>query len=124
MDEERAEIGAGLKRARELAGLNQPEAATALGLKKQTISSWEKGRNLPDPITLRRLARLYRTTVDGLLGQVPVSAQSTQLGQEIDSLADADRDLVITVTGNLVRELKQKRSTNDIPQTPARYRQN
>lgn len=42
---------------------------------KQAISAWEQGRNLPDPLVLRRLCRLYKVSADSLLwadpGEVP-----------------------------------------------------
>ena len=42
---------------------------TALGwpASKQTVSHYETGRNLPDPLVLRKLCRLYNVTADSLL---------------------------------------------------------
>jgi len=42
---------------------------TALGwsASKQTIGHYETGRNLPDPLVLRKLCRLYNVTADSLL---------------------------------------------------------
>jgi transcriptional regulator with XRE-family HTH domain len=68
-DQDKQQLGLKLAEARKEAGYTQLAAAQALGLEaKQTISSWEKGRNVPDALSLWRLAKLYETTLDALVG--------------------------------------------------------
>jgi transcriptional regulator with XRE-family HTH domain len=56
-----------LRRCRRARGLKQKEVAKILGLKSTSmISRWEKGVCLPRPLTMFRLAILYRTMVDAL----------------------------------------------------------
>lgn len=56
-----------LKKYRKARGLNQREVAKILGLKSTSIiSRWEKGSCMPGPLTMFKLAILYRTMVDGL----------------------------------------------------------
>jgi len=54
--------------AREAKGLLQKEVAIALGVKAPNISRWESGVNFPEVENLIRLAALYDTTTDYLLG--------------------------------------------------------
>lgn len=56
-----------LRRYRRARGLKQKEVARILGLKSTSmISRWEKGVCLPRPLTMFKLAILYRTMVDAL----------------------------------------------------------
>jgi transcriptional regulator with XRE-family HTH domain len=73
-EEERKALGVQLAMARAASGLTLDAAAAELSrrgypLVRATIGAWEKGRNLPDALWLRRLARLYDTTADFLVGQ-------------------------------------------------------
>ena len=54
--------------AREAKGFLQKEVADALGVKTPNISRWETGVNYPEVEKLIRLARLYGTSTDYLLG--------------------------------------------------------
>ena len=93
LPEDKRALGIHLAHAREAAGQTQESTATALGLVKQTISSWENGRNLPDALWLRRLARLYETSVDSLVGHetAPAWPFSDELQQHTQSLNEYKR---------------------------------
>lgn len=91
-DDEKKALGTGLALARIEAGFTQPAAAKELGIVKQTISSWENGRNLPDALWLRRLARLYETTTDSLVGLTPLSVAAVRFASQYDALSKAQRD--------------------------------
>lgn len=47
---------------------NQEYVANKLGVTKQTISNWEKGKRTPDIDSLVKLANLYEVTLDTLTG--------------------------------------------------------
>lgn len=47
-----------IKNAREQLGLTQEELGKLIGISKQSISSWEKGRNLPDILNIDKIANL------------------------------------------------------------------
>lgn len=47
---------------------NQEYVANKLGVTKQTISNWEKGKRSPDIDSLIKLANLYEVTLDTLTG--------------------------------------------------------
>lgn len=60
-----------LRKHRKERGLNQREVARILGMKSASmISRWEKGTCLPDPVTMFKLAILYRTMVDALFFEI------------------------------------------------------
>jgi transcriptional regulator with XRE-family HTH domain len=90
-EEERKALGRRLKSARTLAELTLDQAAaqlTDLGypIIKQTISAWETGRNLPDALWLKRLAKLYGTTLDALVWDDSLTIEAIQLAAQFDSL--------------------------------------
>lgn len=64
-------IGQNIKRYRQDADLTQEELATRLGMKKQTISSWEADRTEPTLGQCSVMAKIFGCTVDDLVaGQI------------------------------------------------------
>lgn len=61
------ELGARLKKFRQTQQLTQTALADQLHVSRQTVSSWETGRNQPDIATITQLATLYAVPVDDLL---------------------------------------------------------
>ena len=60
-----------LRKYRRIRGLSQKQVAVILGLKTASrISRWERGDCLPSLVNVIRLAVLYRTMVDGILGDL------------------------------------------------------
>ena len=57
-------IGQKLRAARDRAGLTQESAAEALGVSRQTLSSWENDRSYPDIAATITLSGLYGLTLD------------------------------------------------------------
>lgn len=60
-------LGTSLAQARRKAGLTQETVAEKLGVSRQTISKWELDETLPDIRQSKRLAMLYRVTLDALI---------------------------------------------------------
>ena len=92
-------FGARLKEAREYRGFSQEEVARHLGLPRSAISLIESGSRRVGALELRRLAKLYQTTMESLTGH-------DQEGQEVPEpvrmvaraaadLSAADRDEVL-----------------------------
>lgn len=52
-----------IKKERERLGLTQEEFGKLIGISKQSISSWEKGRNLPDILNIAKIANLSGKTL-------------------------------------------------------------
>ena len=60
-------LGDNLVRARKKCGLSQEAVAEKLGVSRQTISKWETDETLPDIRQSKRLATLYRLSLDELI---------------------------------------------------------
>ena len=60
-------IGEKIRNAREEMNLTQTQAAESLMVSRQTISSWENGKSLPDILSVIRMSKLYKMSLDELL---------------------------------------------------------
>ena len=58
-----------LKNLRELSGLTQDELAQKSGLKKSTISMYERGERFPSEVILEVLADIFNVDMNMLLGK-------------------------------------------------------
>lgn len=77
-----------LKTLRTDRGLSQSEAAEALHVTRQTISSYETGRTEPDLETLKRFAELYHADIhDVLYGGNQAGRKLTQLRWAVTAVA-------------------------------------
>lgn len=95
-EDERKALGKRLSASRNLAGLTIDGAAkklTEIGypLTKQALGHWETGRNVPDAIWLRRLAKLYNTTMDALSWDDSLTIEAMQIAAEFDSLTEKQK---------------------------------
>ena len=61
-------IGERIRGHREAAGMLQDDLAKALYVSRQTVSSWERNKTLPDIESLKRMAGAFGTTADALIG--------------------------------------------------------
>ena len=64
-----ASFGNKVKSKRKDKGLSQVQTAELLGVSKQSVCDWEKGRCFPKYQNLKQLATLFETTTDYLLQQ-------------------------------------------------------
>lgn len=58
--EERKALGKHLKEMRRKAGLSVLQASEALGMSRNTIEDWERGRKAPTERDMPRLLKLYK----------------------------------------------------------------
>jgi transcriptional regulator with XRE-family HTH domain len=56
-----------LRAARVNKGLTQAEAADALGVNKETISSWEHSKSFPDILELRKIEVVYGVNYNDII---------------------------------------------------------
>lgn len=56
-----------LKKARGDSRLTQEQAAEALGVSRQTLSNWERGKTYPDIVSVIKMSDLYCVSLDRLL---------------------------------------------------------
>lgn len=61
------QLGNHLFQARKKAGLSQEEVAERLGVSRQTVSKWETDETLPDIRQSKKMALLYKITLDELI---------------------------------------------------------
>ena len=81
-----------LKECRLAKGLTQVEVAKAIGVTQSTLSNYESGNHECDFKTLRKLANLYNTTVDYLVGRplgVTDFDEDAYKGMDINELLDS-----------------------------------
>lgn len=57
----------GLRNARKKARVKLKDAAGTLGVSKQAVNAWERGKYDPNIATLVKMAEMYGCTVDELL---------------------------------------------------------
>lgn len=88
---EKEAIGERLASARTLAGFTQAEAAAKLGITKGGLSAWETGRNLPDALMVKKLAKAYGYSADSLLWDDSLTPEAMKFAAEFDSLTDGAR---------------------------------
>ncbi len=69
-----------LKMARELVGMNQAEAAAKLGISKDTLSNYERGKSYPDVPVIRKIEDLYGVTYDHIIF-LPLDYDKTVINQ-------------------------------------------
>lgn len=56
-----------LKTARELKGLTQQEACKLIGVTKDTLGNYERGKSYPDIPTLRNIEKVYGVNYNQLI---------------------------------------------------------
>mgnify|MGYP003506490593 FL=1 len=61
------EIEKTLKDVRMQAGLTQEQVAEKIMVSRQTVSTWENGKSLPDIVSIMSLSDLYQISIDELL---------------------------------------------------------
>ena len=60
-------IGTKIKEARQTLDITQEQAAEQLLVSRQTVSSWETGKSLPDIVSVIKMSELYHLSLDELL---------------------------------------------------------
>lgn len=56
-----------LKAARVNAGYTQGKAAAAMGVSKDTVSNWERGKSFPNAPQIRAIESVYSVSFDDLI---------------------------------------------------------
>lgn len=106
------EMGRRLRQARERVGLSQEEVAEKLGVDRVTVTQWESGRRRPSHDHLIRLAELYRTTTDALLGVSSTSRDDVGVRDATNELTLEER--LMRVLEDLAASLREREETERI----------
>lgn len=75
-----------IKELRVAGGLKQKDLAQVLGVKQNTLSTWETGRYEPDAEMLKALASFFNTTTDYILGNGHSKESPAAFDERISSL--------------------------------------
>ena len=109
MADERADIAARLREAREYLGLSQQEVASALQLARSAVSLIESGQRRVDSVELKAFARLYQRPLTYFTGDEKGSVLSSDvalLAKQVSKLSEKDRDELLRFTEFLVQRSK------------------
>jgi len=97
------DVGERLRTARENSGWTQADAAEAIGVARTTLVAIEKGQRRARLSELRELARLYKTSLNGLLRQ---EAVQVNLMPQFRKMSATDDDAVSSAAEAMVRMVK------------------
>lgn len=122
---ERQAVGKRLRAARETLGLTQGDIAEALGIPRTSVISMEAGGRNVTALELRRLARIYRRSVQWLLGEEDdVPTMDNALYRATAHLSDDDKHQVLrfaqflAAAGPPPRQARGTTSTSSGPASP------
>lgn len=94
-------LGSRLRKMREYMRLSQEQVAQRIGLSKNAIYSYESGIREPSNNTLRRMAALYLTTTDYLLGL------ERKHSINISGLTDREKSIITDLVDDLTEKNMQ-----------------
>ena len=78
-------LGKRIAAHRKRMGMTQDKLADALGVTAQAVSKWENDQSCPDISTLPRLAEIFGTTTDELLGLSPREVHAAEVVTDTDA---------------------------------------
>ena len=95
MNDDRKNLGARLREAREYLGLSQDEVARVVAIPRPAISLVESGQRKVDALELKKFAELYQRPVADFTGDVdadtPMPETVQYLARAASKLADVDQ---------------------------------
>ena len=104
-------LGKNIAERRKILQLTQSIIAERLGVDTETVSRFERGVSLPSLVTLQKLAEVLRTTVSGLLEEMPPppDTQAIMITTWLAGLKDKDRAFVISLMKSTCNYLSDRR---------------
>lgn len=111
MTNERDDIGARLKAAREYLGLSQQEVADQLQLPRSAISLIETGQRRLEAMELKAFAKLYQRPVAYFTGEqeAPILPSDVEvLTRKAEKLSPEDRETLLRYTEFLLQQAEAK----------------
>ena len=100
-------IGSTIKQMRKERDMTQEQLAEALEISISAISQWELGKTMPDITLLPRIAHIFGTTTDELLGVEQESIELTvraRTAQAVELGAEGDYDRMLALAKQTYRE--------------------
>ncbi len=118
-----SKVLANIKSNRIEKGMSQSDLAKLLDVKPATISAWEVGRNEPDIGALSKMAEIFDTTIDALVGRPPnidgISADLAALIGQFADLTAEDKRAVLTVVAALRGKSRPSSGTDGFGESSA-----
>jgi transcriptional regulator with XRE-family HTH domain len=94
--QEREALGRRLKQLREYLGLSQQYVTAVTGIPRSAVSEIERGNRKVDSLELRKLAKVYKVSVNRLLGEDPDEAPAfAALGRTLAGMSEQDQAEVL-----------------------------
>ena len=105
------------RQARIKAGLSQKEAALTLGISSPSISNWENNKSKPSHEHLLKMAEIYNTTIDYLVGAAgdnPINDSDSEEGvrEYISKSTDRMNYQELSVTSAFIKGLNAHKNMN------------
>lgn len=103
-------LGAKVRALRESSGMTQEDLSAVCDVSWRTISNLERGIVVPDLFMLCRIAKIFKVSIDEMLGNnIPKTKSLSRLGKEnqvIEKIKKADDKLLDYVDEQLTLLLK------------------
>jgi transcriptional regulator with XRE-family HTH domain len=110
--DEQVKLGTRLKELREYLGLSQQYVTNNTGIPRSAVSEIERGNRRVDSLELRKLAKVYRTTVSRLLGEEPGHTPAFEaLGRAVAGMSEQDQEEVLRFAEYLSLRANPRRNT-------------
>lgn len=94
-----------IKELRVAAGLKQAELAEMIGVRQNTLSTWETGRHEPDIESMTRMAKIFGASVDEIIGNGAISDKLPENSRDhkwIPVLGDVAAGIPIEAVENII----------------------
>ena len=101
-------LGNSLFHARKKSGLSQEVVAEKIGVSRQTISKWETNETVPDVYQSKKMAKLYKISLDELI-EFDVDLQEVE-----EMIEKSDDKLGRIIWINQIIERKANKATNNL----------
>lgn len=92
-------FGENIRNHRKQAGLSQEALADQLGVSRQAISKWENDNGMPETENLIKMATLFDTSLDTLLGTEDASVAETATSADALPIQETPSDAALTEDG-------------------------
>jgi transcriptional regulator with XRE-family HTH domain len=107
-------LGARIREAREELGWSQERLAEEIGVGVEMLGRYERAAKFPSPVSLVRLSRVLRVSIDVLLGLAPSSGsrkpQGSALERMVSRLTSSQQAAVVLVLRELTVPYGKARS--------------
>ena len=108
-----------LRELRKQRGLTQQQLADMVGVLNVSISNYERGAQMPDILTLKKIANVLGVSTDVLLGldspekETPQTLEARSVSFAMDSLPKEQRELILNMVKAMFPNNFNERTNDD-----------